>query len=360
MKACIEMTLELLTKPFSDKIKSLILWNGIGTSLQKAVLSYLWNISKQEAEETIDVLWSYGLVQFTDITTSPNNITQRCVEVHAVISQYIIECMDSNEAYNLSPDIGLSTGSSVSEGLILLFQHLYGAFDSSSQTAVGYLEYKRSEIENFLLPYFLKTINMSTVTDPHHIIVLLQYIHEDAMTSSNTMNLQVLGEEVNSLVANCKLILRDTHKLCRKLNQNIERNLCEKDYDKLIRTVEEFITNYPLCSVAETSIVMVKKIIPYFDGELLQCMIMNCEHLQMLTYDYHIITTSVLPYIKLFIKHHKQIISALLNGSPDIELTYNYLISNQVDEEYELVKTIRLIKLQEVAPNIVNKRVSQH
>ena len=81
VKACIEMTLELLTKSLSDKIKILILWTGIGTSLQIAVLNILWNISKREAEETVDALWAYGLVQFTDITISPNNITQHCVEV---------------------------------------------------------------------------------------------------------------------------------------------------------------------------------------------------------------------------------------------------------------------------------------
>ena len=74
VKACIEITLELLTKSLSDKMKTLILFIGIGTSLQIAVLNKLWNISKREAEDTVDVLWAYGLVQFTDITIPPNNI----------------------------------------------------------------------------------------------------------------------------------------------------------------------------------------------------------------------------------------------------------------------------------------------
>ena len=66
VKACIEITLELLTKSLSDKIKTLILLVGIGTSIQTAVLNNLWNISKQEAEDTVDILWAYGLVQFTE------------------------------------------------------------------------------------------------------------------------------------------------------------------------------------------------------------------------------------------------------------------------------------------------------
>ena len=360
VKACIEITLELLTKSLLDKIKTLIIYIGIGTSLQTAVLNNLWNISKQEAEDTVDVLWAYGLVQFTDITIPPNNIKQHCVEVHAVISQYIIECMDGEEVTNLSPFGELRNSTLVSDTLILTFQQSYGVHDPSSLTAMDYLKYKLSEIENFELPYFLKTINMCTVTDPHTIILILQRIKDDLITSPYTINLlSLLGEEINSLITNSKQILKDAHKLCRKLNQSVQRNLYDKNYDKLIQTVEEFIKNYPLCNVAQKAVTMVKKIIPYCDGKLLHYMMMTCEHLQMSTHDYHHITTLTLPLIKLGIKQHKQITSSLLNGSPDIELTYHYIRSGKFDEEIELVSTNQLIKLQEVAPNYVQQQASQ-
>ena len=361
VKAFIEITLELLTKPLSDKIKTLILYNGIGTSLQIAVLNNLWNISKQEAEDIVDVLWAYGLVQFTDITISPNNIKQHCVEVHAVISQYIIECMNSNETFTLSPFGigGLNTAQSVNEGLTLTFQQSYGVHDPSSLTAMDYLKYKLSQIENVVLPFYLKTINMYTVTDPHRVILILQDIKDSLMTSPYTINLlSLLGEDINSLITNCKGTLKDVHKLCRKLNQSVQRNLYENNYDKLIQTVEEFIKNYPLCDVRQKAVTMVKKIIPYCDGKLLHCMMMRCEHLQMMTPDYHDITTLLLPCIKLYIKLHKQITSSLLNGSPDIELTYHYIVSGKYNEELELVSTNWLIKLQEVAPNYVQQQAS--
>ena len=163
VKTCIEITLELLAKSLSDKIKSLVLCNGIGTSLQIAVLNILWNISKQEAEETVDALWAYGLVQFTDITISPNNITQHCVEVHAVISQYIIECMDSNEMFTLLPYGELNTWASVTDGLSSKFQQSYGVHNLSSLTVEDYLKYQLNYIENTILPVRLKTINMLTV-----------------------------------------------------------------------------------------------------------------------------------------------------------------------------------------------------
>ena len=357
VKACIEITLESLTKSSTHKIKMLIFWTGIGTSLQTAVLNNLWNISEQEAEDTVDVLWAYGLVQFTDITISPNNIKQHCVEVHAVISQYIVECMDSNEVSNLWSVINVN---SVAEGLGLTFQQSYGVHDPSSLTAMDYLKYKLSEIENVLLPYHLKRINMYTVIDPHAVILTLQKIKDTLMTSPYTINLlSLLGDEINPLTVDCTHVLKDAHNLCRKLNQSVQRNLYEKNYDKLIQTVEEFIKNYPLCNVAPKAVTMVKKIIPYCDGELLHYMMMKCEDLQMMTHDYHPITTIILPIIKLRIKEHKQITSSLHNGSPDIELTYHYFKSGKYSEERELVITNHLIKLQEVAPNYVHQQATR-
>ena len=354
VKACLEITLELLTKSLSDKIKTLILFIGIGTSLQTAVLNNLWNISKQEAEDTVDVLWAYGLVQFTDITISHNNIKQYCVEVHAVISQYITECMNYNEMLTLSPFSisGLNTVRSVRKGLILTFQQSYGVHDLSSLTDMDYLKCKLSQIENVELLYHLKTINMYTVIDPHHVTLSLQRIKDTLKTSPYTINLwSLLGEDINSLITNCKGTLQDSYKLCRKLNQSVQRNLYENNYDKLIQIVEEFIKNYPLCNVVQKAVTMVKKIIPHCDGKLLHYIMLRCEELQMMTPDYHNITTLSLPYIKLYIKQHKQITSSLLNGSPDIELTCHYFRSGKYKEEFELVWINNLIKLQEVAPN---------
>jgi len=111
--------------------------------------------------------------------------------------------------------------------------------------------------------------------------------------------------------------------------------------------------------VAQKAEIMVKKIIPYFDDELLHYVMMGCEHLQMKTHDYHYITTFTLPIIKLYIKIHEEINRSLLNGSPDIELTYHYIMSGKFDEEEELIKTNHLIKVQEAAPNYVHGEASQ-
>ena len=360
VKACIEMTLELLTKSLSDKIKILILWTGIGTSLSIAVLNKLWNISKQEAEESVDALWAYGLVQFTDIIISPKNIKQHCVEVHAIISQYFIECIDSEEVATLSPFGTLNTALSVEKGLTLTFQQSYGVNDLSSLTAVDCLKYNLSKIENVMLPYYLKSINMLAVNDPHHVILMLRKIKEAIMSSPYIMSLlSLLDDQINSLQGECKQIIKNVNKLCRKLSQSVQRNLCEQKYDKLIQTLEEFIKNYPLCILAQKAATIMKRIIPYCDGELLAFVTINFEQLQRKTSDYHLIPTFILPCIKVFIKQHNKITSLLHNGSPDIEMTYHYFWYGKFIEELELVRNNYLIKLQEVAPNFVQQTTSQ-
>ena len=359
VKACIEMTLELLSKSLSDRTKTLILWTGIGASLQTAVLNNLWNISKQEAEDTVDVLWAHGLLKFTLVTISPNNITQHCVEVHAVISQYIMECMDTNEVYAISPfGVKLNVGQSVTDGLRLTFQQSYGIHDPSSLTFVDYMKYRLSEIENVALPLHLKSINNRTVTDPHLVIKMLQNITDILMSSSYYSNLlSLLGDEINSLITECKQLLQDVYKVCRKLNQSVERYLYERNYDKLIQTVEEFIKNYAIYDVVQKAITTVKEIIPYCDGELLHLMINTCEYLQINAPDYHEINTLLLPIIKLHVKLHKQITISLQNGSPDIELTDCFIRYGKFDEEIQSVQTNHLIKRQEIAPSLLQSKL---
>ena len=361
VKACIEMTLQLLKKSLSDKIKTLILCTGIGTSLQIAVLPNLWKISKQEAEETVDALCAYGLVKFTDITMFPTNITQHCVEVHAVISQFIIECMDTNEAQTLSP-FSEKSGAilSVAEGLRLTFQQSYGVNDPWSLTVVDYLKYKLNDIRYKMLPYCLKTINMTTVNDPHDIILTLQQIKDALMLTPYSTNLlSLIDEEINSLIGNCKQILKNTHRLCREFNQSAQKNLFEQKYDELIQTVEKFMKKFPLCSVAQNAVTMLNKIIPYCDGTLLEIVTWQYEYLQLKTCDYHSITTITLPHIKLCMKQDKQISSSLQNGSPDTELTYDYFKSGKFDKEYDLVHINHTIKCLEVAPNRIQHKVSK-
>ena len=361
VEACIEMTLELLPRSLSDKIKIFILYNGIGVSLQTAVLHYLWNISKQEAEDVVDTLWAYGLAHVIDNATSHDFNSKHCLEIHAVISQYIIECWDYDDtkSYNSAFRNNWDTAN---KGLSLMFEESYGVHDLSSLNAKEFLKYTLSRLETIELPECIRNINKRTIVDPHGMALLLKGMQVVLKNSPFTVNLMgICFEELNSLIAECKKASTSTHMLCRKLNQSIQRILFERNYDELIPAIQKFMRIYPLFNIAQKAITIAKKIIPYCEGKLLDVIIKTSEQLHLITPDYHITHTLVIPMGKIHIEFLKQITSALMNGSPDIDLTYNYFASDKYLEVINLVRVNRLIKLQEVAPNFVyNSALKNH
>ena len=136
----------------------------------------------------------------------------------------------------------------------------------------------------------------------------------------------------------------------------MKANLYEKSYDELIQNVEVFIKNFPLCTVAQNAIAMVKKIIPYCNGELLLYMMERYEYFQLKTCDYHPVTTLMLPYIKVEIKFHDKITTSILHGSPNVEATRQYFENGIYQEEYESLEANHIIILKDVVPNYVQQQ----
>ena len=150
------------------------------------------------------------------------------------------------------------------------------------------------------------------------------------------------------------------YKWCRTINQSVQKPLHEKNFDKLIQNIEELINNYELHIVAQNAITIIMNIVPNCDDKLQDYMMVRCEELQMKTREYHNNATLVIPYIMLFSKIHKQITNALLNGSSsDIDLIYNYYTGGKIGEDIRVLKANRLIKLQDVCPKFVQKKILQ-
>ena len=362
VKVCIEITLELLTKSISDKIKTLVLYTGIGNSVQTAILDTLWDISTREAENTIDILWAYGLVHFTNITMPPNNSKQQCVEVHAVISQFIIESLDINEFFPLSSFNKSERIYTVEMALTFNFMRTsYGLLNESDLLLlmpVEFLNFYQSLIENVYLTCYLRSINMYTVSDPYVVMYILQQVKDIlGMITSPSINrnhISLFAKEVDSLLSECKQFLKDAHILCRKFNQSVQRNFYEKNYDTLIQIIEDFIKNYPLGNIVLKAITMTNKLIlccnPVYI--LQDFMVRRHEVLQTITNDNHYINTALLPIIKFYIKLHKDITFSVAAGAPYIEKIYRYFRTNRFNEDFSLLWNNYLIKKQKLAPSL--------
>ena len=220
VRVCINVTLELLSKVLSDKLISLSLWTKIGTSLQTAVLHSLWSTTEHRAREIADELWSYGVVQFTDITIPPVNTIQNCVEVRSTISQFILENMDSTELYRLAPQPG--EAEAVHEALCHCFNTVGGA--QAIMTPKQQLQHIMTDLECYKLPICLWNISMITLQDPHHIICFLECFRTLVTRTCLTKFLPTLEAQINSLIDNCQKVLKGVHKLSRTLTQNVQRS----------------------------------------------------------------------------------------------------------------------------------------
>jgi len=359
VKVCIDVTLELLSSAISDKMKVLILFTGIGTSSPMAILHSLWKVSQQKANDFVDKLWAYGLIQFIQKEIPMCVNTQTCIEVHAVISQYIIDSMNSVQVTTMTPFADPSIYRSVDKGLVESFQQSYGVRDVTILMAVEYLKFTQSEIEHVQLSTCLKMINMRTVLDPHIIILMLQQVQVQLMNSPDLLAL--LAETISNLKTDCDELLKDVHKISRKLNQKLQRCMHEKKYENLIQTVEDYCINYPVGPIALNCLNMVKSIPCHNDEfELHERITTWSEILHRMAPDYHYITHMTLPRIKQYSKLHGQITDALEKGSPSIEETINYYTSGKYAKEMELFWTNYCIKLQEVAPISAQQLASKH
>ena len=348
VKACIEATMELLPKPTSDKIKSLIIFNGIGTSLSTSVLHSLWKVSEQDASDAADLLWSYGLASFTDVIIHPSNCVQVSIEVHAVISQYIIDSLESEQVVALSPFGQLGTFQSINQQMLASFRKSYGT--TNIKTVNSYLHYTLSEIEHIKLPHCFKMINGNTLFDPHDIILLLKQIQEILSIFPNLLSPFV--ERFDALKSECGDVLKKSHVLSRVLNQKIQKYFFEKKFESLIQTVQDYCKNYPIRATALKSVELIKAIIPMCEGEMLHCIKEKCEMLGMKTAEYSAITLMELPRIKVYIEQYKQIESSLRTGSPSGEVVYQRITAGNM---FQPIYTNYFNKLREVAPNFARQ-----
>ncbi|XP_065894902.1 uncharacterized protein [Dysidea avara] len=358
VQVCIDASLELLTTQLANRMKSFLLWTGMGTSLAANVLHTLWNISELEAETTIKELWTFGLVKFLEVIIPFTNDRQQCLEVHDVINQYIVESMSLKDILTFSPHGRLGTAIAVIEETKYFVQHSMEVEDVATLPLVEYLKFQLFEIENRIIPIHVNTYNKSSIFDPHYIRVALQAVHNKLMKSPHQIKLFV--GQFATLMKDSEKVLRDVHPLNRKFGQKVQHLLYKKDYAGICDTIEYYCSNYPVGFIAEKGVEIINKIIPLCTGELLDYFKWQYEEFQKLTPQYHQTMAKLIPYIKFYVKVQKEVKQSLLKGSPYAELTYYYFRAGKYTEECEQLEANYLIKLQEVCPDYVLSQLQQY
>jgi len=347
--ACIDITLELLTDNLSNKLKSLILLTGVGTSVQEILVQILWDCSEDEAKDTIENLWSYGLVRCFEILIPINKIKQQYIEVHNVISQYITEKLEFKEVLKLSP-FGYSSFAKKAATCI----HEQCDHANLVLSATDYLLHELSALENIWLPFYLKMINRYAINDPHYVISILETVRFGiTITEIRKLLYRSFIEQIDSLINESRQLLKNVHNLNTQVMKKCEHYLFIKNYTSLVNLIEDHCTISPIGLVVKKSVNMLAKLC---EDKTLTNIVMLCKEMQIMLPEYHFISTHIVPYIKLFVKLHEQICTSLQNGSPDVELTHYYIICGKFKKDLRSVIQKRYHKLQGINPEYVSRQ----
>ena len=258
--------------------------------------------------------------------------------------------MNGEQVFRLSPYGGLGTAQILKHGLELSFQQSYEVRDVSSLTPIEYLKYTQSKIECDLLPYYLKKIDLRRVYEVHFIKNKIRQMQDILPTNV----VPLFNMQSDPVVKECEKLSKKIYMMSRDLKQMTERHLNEQNYNTLIEAVENNCFNSSIGLLAQRAVTIIRDFISHCEPGQLNVIMKYCEYLLKITPNYDLVPHKLLPYIKLQIELHQKIRDALQKGSPQIEAVYHYCMGGKYEEEFDLVHTNYLIKLQAVASSLVH------
>ena len=356
VKACIETTLDLLQKSDSDKMKAITLFSGIGSTIPKFILHVMWKTSHLEADDTVFILWGHGLLTYGSSVVVPCFGIEQChIEVHAIISQYIMETMQTEEIMQLTPyldfDVFLYFAGNALEELCRYYDLSEVVSLSDKECLLGIMEY-------FTIPYLLRYVNMWAVVDPHlfRCTVLQRMLEMFTEISCIDFDLSAVvssfSRQIKALINDCQKVIIDICRSKKSLYQLSMKHLVERNYDGLLQELDNYQKQYPMGAIVE-------KTVKSMDGFLVYCQDYHEIHsmftelfaaLKLITRPNHF-NVVIFPAIGVFIDLCKRIKSSNLT---EINQPAEYF-SRKMEEDLELIKHNYLLHIQEVSPNIMNE-----
>ena len=357
VKACIEATLDLLVDSESSKLNVLILYAGIGCPIPTAALQVLWKVSPLEADNVVTTLWGHGLITYTFRIIPCFVYKQHHIEVHATISQFILENMDGKQVVQLVPIVG-SSGLQLNDCIAHEFEEDFrrccGLPDISSLNNYEYLKHWLNALEYNAIPFHLKDMNMWNNIDPHMAIVhLLEPLLEFYKPCENALSQNMFYTQITLRIDECKKVILDVCRSKKTPYQLSMKYLVEHNYDGLLQELEDYCIHYPMGPIAEKSVKMINEVIPFCDGNNHFFLSTVLEHFRLMTLPYHTNMFVYLPTVKSIVNMCRRISYALeTNNSNEIKKLVDYIKSGDLNEEWEKIHKAYFKLMGKIAPHV--------
>ena len=309
VKACIDLTLEMIGDSLPEKLILYILFTGIGYSLSTDIVHLLWQVSKLDAEEAVQSLLQCGLIQ---LKTSYNKETS--IMVHAVIAQYILDNMSATKLIQLGAYKGTN---------VMLID---AAIDGSSGIMLPsedseYLKVILNVVDNGELPCRLRRLSSVAVQSPTSLTSIIQEFDKQCLSLPDYEQIKTNHENtIVALVDECNEVSAITVQSAISLNTDLYKVLQANSHDSLIKSVEHLCRTNLIGEVASKFLKVLTDIMAEGDDELFGKIHSTFERIQ--TFEPECNENIVIEFaqIKVVIEFRKRITGALTSGS-DAQIT---------------------------------------
>ena len=249
VKACIDATLELLTQKELSNLKIIVLYAGTGMKIPISSLHYYWT---DDVDQNLEKLSACGLVSVGRMALPPSICTLACIEMHAVITQYLVDSMDFGtfkqilEGMNIANIQFMDWSFSSPEIVEDLFSDILDIIDlealqsDEKQNALFTVQLSIGFMGNIGIPFSIQRVVILTKIMQQGIVEKLELFSEHFKCHSQLLSLVTKFKTKNTLKAE-KAYMRFI-----KAYKEITSLLAINNYSAIMSALKNYLQDHPL------------------------------------------------------------------------------------------------------------------
>ena len=248
VKACVDATLELLSQNELSNLKILVLYAGSSIKIPKSSLHYFWT---DDVDDNLKSLTACGLVSISRMALPPSICTLACVEMHAVITQYLIDSMDFGTLKQIFEGMHIaniqffdwSSSPEIEEDMMF---GLLGIIDfealRSDEKANGLfrLQFSVGFIDNLCIPFSIQRVVILTKIVQQAIVGKLELLSKHFKQHPQLISLLAQFEVENNLKTE-KAYMRFI-----KTHKEIKSFLAIDNHAAIMNVLKRYLHNHPV------------------------------------------------------------------------------------------------------------------
>ena len=249
VKACIDATLELLTQKELSNLKIIVLYAGTGMKIPISSLHYYWT---DDVDQNLEKLSACGLVSVGRMALPPSICTLACIEMHAVITQYLVDSMDFGtlkqmfEGMNIANIQLMDWSFSLLEMAEDLFSDILDIIDlealqsDEKKNALFTVQLSVGFMDNIGIPFSIQRVVILTKIMQQGIVEKLELFSEHFKCHSQLLSLVTKFKTKNTLKAE-KPYMRFI-----KAYKEITSLLAINNYSAIMSALKNYLQDHPL------------------------------------------------------------------------------------------------------------------